>query len=232
MGQVPTIDDLLTRIKALEDQVSALQKRGFGQDASTRGSFRVYTSDGLDLKAFFGPLDYGGTQSIGWIFYRDNGLPVFQLEGSNPANQFVSVRDEFLDIVFSDDAATGFGLATPWISYQANSWDDILTPPKNTSSGTFTTLWRAHGFQQHPKIRVMLVVQTPVGTTGEVRLFDGAAQIAINSIPSGDNAYHFLDGAPSSPVYAQNLFIDVQARITGGAGPIRVLPVLVQGRQS
>jgi hypothetical protein len=117
------------------------------------------------------------------------------------------------------------GLSAP--QFHVHFFDSSLV--KTTTSGSFVNIMSTFWYMYHPHLRVRVIVQTPAGTTGEVRVKENSqAQQAIFSIPS--NANQFVDLI----VDRRNCFygtfpngddanLDLEFRRTGGAGSVSVI---------
>lgn len=172
------IDDLKRQILALKTaltlQSSSVGAGGMrvngGRVTIDGGSFRVIDENGTDI-VFFGELSNG---SIGWTFRYDDGRALFNRQGL-PGQQFWGFWDQSDNIVLSNDAATGVGLARPWLPYHlivtenAEQGSSYMWP-STTVSTAGTHLLGAVVPIQHPRIRIGGNVLTDGGGTGHWRL--------------------------------------------------------------
>lgn len=111
-------------------------------------------------------------------------------------------------------------------------YSEVLTPPLSTTSSAFEILWRFHGQKQNPKVRALLLVDSDADTTGEIILAQGGTQIGTTlTIGAGTNSYFWIDAAVTGDHLAA-LYVDLQARRTGGTGAVKVAPAWVAGVQS
>lgn len=232
MGQTNQPDDLISRIKRLEQQVKELRRPStLGNAALSQGSFEV-RDDGGNTVLRAGKFLSGADEVYGLAAWRDNGSIQFLVWDNGSGDGYWSLWDEVGNIVVSNDTDSGQGLATPYIPYRPMPYSEVLTPPQSTTSGTFGALHRVHGQKQHPIIRAHLILQADASTTGEVRLaVDGSAISDVQVIDAGENVYRTIDCALAGG-HLSFQYVDVEARRVSGAGAIRVGVAFVEGKQS
>jgi hypothetical protein len=149
--------------------------------------------------------------------------------------QASAVKDSSGTSLSTTDAG-GFGLARPYLEWGAYPTAQETTPPVNTTSGSFVSLWTCSAEPQHPKLRVRLRIVADASTAGEVRLTDrlsGNAISSVLSVGSGVTVETDLDGTLLSPSLSgagAPMRVDVQARRTSGAGVIAVLLMHALGK--
>lgn len=233
------LDTLERRIRELEAARSSEQTTvGRGGMVIQGGSITLKQNSGV-TSAYLGHLVLpGGTPSAGIILYRHNGSEYFVLAG-DPSAQFFAFRDEALNIVISDDAASGQGLATPYIPVNAFPTRLLLTAGsgESTVSGTFGPLWTIQAHKQHPRLRVgMYITTSDTTTTAEIRMRDantGAILDGPDAIGAGNNLYLLyeligvVDGA-----HLAGIKIEIDARRTAGAGTVYMILAYAEGIQS
>jgi hypothetical protein len=226
-------EDLIARIKRLENELAIL-KRGSTLSGSvlSRGQMEVQTESGQVLQRI-GAIPWAGTTVRGIANYRADGSVTSIQWDDDEGNGYWSWYDEAGNSVVSDDTVSGQGLARPYLQYASTPWTQVLTPPELTTLGTFDPMARIAGQKQQPYLRVYLLTQADVGTTGEVQLAIGGSAItaAPTSIPDGANLYQTVDA--ELPGEHLSIFtVDVEARRVSGAGSIRVGVAFASGRQS
>jgi hypothetical protein len=233
MVKVNQPEDLVARIKRLENQVATL-KRGTTLSGSvlSRGSMEVQTDTGQVLQRI-GAIPFAGTTVRGIANYRADGSLTSIQWDDDAGNGYWAWYDEAGQVVVSDDTVSGTGLARPYLQYRAMPYSEVLTPPQSTTSATFTPLHRCHGQRQQPWIRTWLITQADAATTGEVRLAVAGTAItaAPTTIAAASNAYQIVD-AELVGDHLGLFAVDVEARRVSGAGSIRVAVAFVSGRQS
>lgn len=221
MAQTNQPANLLDRILRLERELAEVRKRSGLGSAVSRGSFR-FLDEGGNERIYFGTGTFSGGTSSGWVMRRQNGTSVFDL-GGNPADQFWALRDENGGILISDDAATGQGLARPWLPIPFAS-HSATVPTDTTTSGTFAGLLSARYTKQHPKLRALILCRASDGTTtGEIRLMKTAGPVQIgNTITVNLGQYALLTIGPADVPgsHMEDMELEVQGRRTAGAGTI------------
>lgn len=191
------------------------------------GSFKV----GPVPTVYMGPV---GT-SWGWIFRRDSGVPVFELQG-DAGDQFWAFRDESDNIIFSDDTVAGSGMARPYLPVPFYPHYNTVANYQTTTSATFTGVWLARLKKQQPYVVVVPLVRSSDGsTTGEVQLRDNTNGIIIdgpNVVTAGSNVLSPLGPATLTGNYMDEVEIEIQMRRTAGAGTIGCIVYNAYQRQS
>lgn len=201
-------------------------------------------------------FDGGNVQVIGGVVevFDSNGTNIAQLgrftdgaEGvalSRPdgtyalyvADGFASIMDRTGNIVISDDASSGQGIATPYIPL--GTWNSVLAPPRAenfTTSSAFVTVETCSGYKQHPRLMIQVLVQCSNATTaGEVRIIDvnGVILGGTQTVPAGEYAYHQWIQAPLPGQHTAQQVLNLQVRRTVGAGSIGARGIYAVGVQS
>jgi hypothetical protein len=235
----PDDNDLTAQIAELKRRIDNIESGNrIGATSIDQGSLTIRDPEDGSIVFAAGEIGtiIGLAGSIGFVTNRADGTRAFLMYSPpvDPGGGFWGGYDHENNVVLSNDGASGQGLARPYIGWQVNRTSDIASPPVSTSSGTFVSLWTLVGEKQHPKIRTVVLVLTPGGTTGEVQLRDPATATIIDgpdTVGSGTFAYFLLEG--SIPGTFSNLkTLDVEARVTGGAGAISLFPIYAVGKQS
>lgn len=235
MGRTPQPDDLMRRLRRVEEELAALRKRaGLGSAVISRGGLEVRHPNGepaLRVGEFEG---YSGEQLFGVAIRRaDGSLAMWAWSDDTGANGYWSVMDRSGNIIMSDDAVSGQGLATPWLPVPFEAPTTVV-PDRTTVSGSYETLQQAVYAHQHPKLWVRLLVRSSAGdTTGQVRLTaDGVLVGSEIDVAASD--FKVVDIGPSEVAGAHMGFVDltVQARRTAGTGTIGVRVVAAYAEQS
>lgn len=223
MAQTNQPTNLLDTIMRLERELAEVRKRAGLGNAVSRGSFR-FLDDAGDMRIYFGPVVYGGSTTTGWILKRASGGNVFELGGSAVDNQFWALRDEQGNIIVGDDAATGQGLARPYVPIPFVS-GAAAVPTDTTTSATFTGLLSARYTKQHPRLKARILCRASDGTTtGEVQIVKvGGAQIGTTvTVTAGFYGLLTIGPADVDGTHMEEMELEVQARRTAGAGTIGV----------
>lgn len=204
---------------------------GGGQLIVRGGALRASNSEGVE-QVYVGPISVAGAPAgTGFIFRRFTGEQVFGLEGADPEHQYLAVRDAEGNIIFSDDAGTGQGLARPWLPVTWAGSDFTQWP--GTTSGSFASVVETAIPRQQPKLFVRVRHTTDVsGTTGELRLMAGGGQLGA-TIPVG-----FIIGTTDLTVdlpsgnHGDVIGMAIDGRRTAGTGAVRAMVTASWTKQS
>jgi hypothetical protein len=236
-------DDLLDRFKRLEARISALERTPqLGNSASATGGATIFKGGQVHFqdingvtKVYFGPVTQGGLPvGVGWLYYRDNGKLLWTLEGQDPSHQYFAVRDNVGNIVISDDAVAGQGLATPYIPGQFVNWNAPVASANTLT--TFGVLQKAIWRKQHPRFYVWIHI-TVTATTAEFqfRINSGifANRIILGPITMNNGNWYSWYGPVTIPGdHLSEFEIDLEARVLTGTGNIAVEVMSAVGMQS
>lgn len=174
------------------------------------------------------PDGSGRTQMVAY-FTRDDGTAALQLadDGTAPGHahqQALQWFDRSGNITFSDDTVSGVGVGSPYTP--EGVFNDITGPTNTTTSASFVAMQWADCYQQHPKVTAGVLVQTPSGTAGQIRLTIGGSQIgSVVAVPSASFGEMVI--APGawpggSFAFQQRVVVQLEARVVSGAGAIGV----------
>lgn len=211
-----------------------------GGQFTIRNGALVVESDAGQTSAFFGgiyPATPDGKRQPGFILYREDGSKAAAMydpaPGPTPSDykQFFALYDRDGNIVLSDDTETGLGLARPYVPfffYSARFTDT----PQVTSSATFETLWLATAYKQNPISYVAAASVASAGTTGEVRVLVNGVQLGTTQSVTSTSAAHAFGPSLVTGDAFSTLTVQIQARVTSGAGSLRILPQMGTGFQS
>jgi hypothetical protein len=234
VGQVNQPDDLVTRLRTLEQRVKELEKaRTLHGAVVSGGSFEVRTDDG-DVIAKIGKFLYEDidVDVYGVAIYRRDGTLQFWSWDRPDGGGYTSIWDESGNAIVADDTVSGQGLARPYVPWTVQKYSEVSTPSVVVTFGSFLPTWRIAGPKQHPYVEVLMVTQSDASTTGEVRLAVGGVQIGTEqTIAAGENTWRTII-APVSGAHMGVVHIDVDARRTSGTGQIRVSTIAAFGRQT
>lgn len=238
-------DNLVQQLADLRRRVADLESGNrIGATSIDKGSLRVTSGQftvGTVPQLYFGPVVQGTATSTGWIFRRADATIVFALQGGSDDDQYWAFYDNFENVIISDDAYRNQGLARPYIPivFAENS---TFAFNVNTTSPTFVGLWNARYTKQHPRVRVECLTRpSDVTTAGELRLFNLTTGVQIGEIvtvPAGVFTTYILgpdDVNPRAGIAGAHMStqeIEVQARVTAGAGNIGVKIYAAYGEQS
>lgn len=251
-GDIPP--DLWARIDQMIDRkVAALARSGMLRNASISGGTGLTVGGGGNLTVDGGSFDAkypageggGVAVHIGDQYesgsYIGTGLLV---QAPNGTDMIVARQDTFFGntrvdlydsgnrVIVGNDAATGQGLARPYVPfvvYQSRSadWPTV-------SSGTFTTVYRAKGPKQQPKLYVETWANAvDPASVAEVRVLVNGAPWDVPKLSTAG----FVTGLNFGPTavdggHMDTLSIEVQFRLASGTGVVQCGAARVEGRQS
>jgi hypothetical protein len=167
-----------------------------------------------------------GSQQQAVLMRRQDGslaISAFASDGSG-ANQFVALWDASGNIVMSDDAASGVGLARPYLPVALGpAFDAGWDYWPRTTSATMQELWGGQIYRQQPRLVVVIRASSDVsGTTGQVQLtVNGVAQGSPQSVGFVAAYYTFGPIDLTGYGYMNQLAIAVTGQRTAGTGAIR-----------
>lgn len=222
--------DVISRIQTLESS-----PRAPATNVDT-GTWRYLVGTGQEIVRF-GALG-GGV--VGWMFRRgSNGTPALWL-GGTPSNEFVALSDNAGNIIVSDNTdVSGAGLARPYIPYSAIKVVTITTGEITTTSGTFQVAYVIVGKRQHPMLQMQFIVQTPAGVSMQMQLVDttpgGSGAVIAGPITYPGNSFFFDEViAPLSEpgLWYTNFNVDIQIRVSAGAGTVGISHITSYGVQA
>ncbi len=170
MAQINQPSSIVDQVVALRREVDELRKRvGIGNATISGGTFtvqdngviRMVDADGHTI-LYFGP---GGDGKQIIRIRRDGGSDVMYTYTTDSGRQFWALTDGNSSIVASDDAASGSGLARPWIPVSFEQVRFANMP--SVTNASFETVWEANFPKTHPFIQLFTVEGCDNATNGE-----------------------------------------------------------------
>jgi hypothetical protein len=173
--------------------------------------------------------------------YRDDGSTAMRVGGNAGQPQFFGVYDRQSALngggpVFSDDTLSGFGIGTPWIPWPTF----VNTDPSgsgwpHTANSAWTTVARCAYRAQHPKLYWTGSLYAPTGVTAEARMVFAGTQVGLVTTATSNTTVSFNGtnvAIPPGTLRDALVFLEIEARITAGAGDCKVNVYGGYGRQS
>lgn len=227
--------DLVLLTLQIQDRIGTLESTPRSSNTSVdTGHFRFKASNGVVMVDFG---DQGPGLGRGYVFRRgEGGQPAFYL-GNNQAteSQYWALADNSANIIMSDDAQSGQGIARPYIPLPVTKASELTTQVVTTSSTSFVDAYVIRTFKQHPRVAVEFAVNTPAGVTSEVRLSDatsGAASVIAGPITFGaGNGFGGLTAAIAG-AHMSEIEVQIEFRVASGAGTIGIVVTRAHGIQS
>lgn len=133
------------------------------------------------------------------------------------------------------EQAASFGLKRPYIPWNAYPTATEAAPADTTASATFVSLVTVAAEPQHPQVRVRVIIVNTSTAQSEVRLLDRATGTVLAgpvSTGAGLSQEAALTGTLINPTLTgagAPMKVDVQARVTAGAGNVAVTVVYALG---
>lgn len=222
--------------KMIDDAVAKLARSGMLRNASISGGgltikggfLRVLfpSSLGSTLGVFFGDVvhavtgDYLGT---GVLIQDPDGQDIAQFRSDVASGVPVSALfDGGGETAMSTDRTSGFGLARPYLSspFIPSRFVDMSLA---TSSGSFETLAVSCGYRTHAAVMGWTrACASAAGVTGEIQvLVNGVALEPPTAVGFAVTTTFHGPSVPAGNLY-DFLTVEIQARLTGGAGQLLV----------
>jgi hypothetical protein len=236
VGQVNQPSNLLDRIVRVEKRVEEIWKKvGLASAVIRKGGLTLLDDaylrmidDNNDEIVYIGP-DSEGKQII--RIRREGGADVLYTYTAQGGRQFWALTDNARQIVVSDDAVSGQGIARPWmpIPVQTSRFDDLPSTPNADWDQLQTTVWRP---KQHPfwKVSVKHCVNN-ADTTGEARLMLDGVQVGATISVQWLSAWTDIGPFPVPGTHMSLHQLELFARRTAGTGRVGA-NMAVEGQQS
>jgi hypothetical protein len=214
--------DIRRRLKTLETAPRT------GNASVSHGKFLVKNGDTELLRSgYLGTAS--GSDIRGTDLRRPTGERAFSTWAGTGTGGFWALHDKQENLIFSDDATAGQGLATPYIGAPVFAPNDRTKWPAVTAT-TYTGQWTAIWFKQHPVLHVSVWTSTDAGTSGDVQVTCNGVS-SSQAVPSGDNTIRDLMLTVPG-VHLASFQVVINLRRTTGTGVMACWPTGVQGRQS
>ena len=181
----------------------------------------------------------GGVPQPGFILRRSDGSVAFTLDdpdGGSPLFQILKMQDASGNIIFSEDAASKWGLATPTFNIPLHMFGPDVNAWPGTTGTNFFTAWGNTAAVWNPMLDVsaVAIMTAGSGSTGQVRLsVNGVAQDAFaTNTGSQTNASWTVDLTTISGVTpGSSVSIAIETCRTGAtAGKCVAVPVYCRTR--
>lgn len=201
------------------------------------GAFiKLLWSNGND-GAFFGRFSLGGQDQDGMILYdRDNGFALTSFSRVSDGYGYTAIYDKQGNIVVSNDAGSGEGLARPWIAYGFGNTSELVSPPTSRQNSTATDAAVVSALipVQHPYLNLRAYVYNPGGGTNEVKVKDITHGTTLFTKTYAGTNYGFITEtfALSSASFGDDVQLDVTIRRSAGSGAVGITVLNLLGVQT
>jgi hypothetical protein len=235
----PDIIEVLGRILKRLDDLETKPRIGFSSMAP--GQTLLVLNAAGESRLVVGTLHYSdGSSGYGFLAKRSSGEKAFTVEGTDPDHQYAAVYDKAGNIVMSDDAGSGFGLARPWI---AIPWTDSDLVAAGTTSASFVNMGTGILYKQHSKITIDAIVTVPASTTVEykvnaktntdITLGGPGTDIFINTVTGPITRLRVIHSNIDVPgLFGERVYLDILCRDSAGVGVSRAIFGAIWSRQS
>lgn len=193
------------------------------------GELVVTTSAGVAM-FYLGKLTAGGTDYRGIRLKRENGTDMFYngLVGSDANKVYFAWLDRDANVILSDDAATGEGLARPWLSMPTVPVLSTMIP--RTTSATYASVYSTGWvIKQQPSCDVHALLYSTGGATGNARYTCNGVQVGnvepIAAAMFGWTAIQTFDFPGSYNDYVR---VELQIQRTNAVGEVGGVLVATQ----
>jgi len=227
----------LTSGRRLED--ASIGARGIrlldgGELTVFGGAIRMTDVTGSVGLAYFGPSGVGDARL--WQFSFPSGEVAFGLLNSSGVG-FWGGLDHGGNIVFSNDAGSGAGLARPYVNYLiAPAWGTEDGAPtgapgwQGTTSTSYHLMYEGTNSLWHPKVSYLIGAVTTDGGTAQWRILFNGDEVATGASVQGGT--FTIPGWGTSVLPGHEGDFTVELRCSGGATRAACVVRKLYGRQS
>lgn len=244
MGITPKPDrDLKQVIDALTKRVTALEQANPLQGGVViSGGGLTGIDPTTSNEVFFlglGPFEDGsGRQQMETLLFRDDGSLAFGVADRGTTDghthlQNVFIKDRAGNFVIADDTVSGIGLANPHVVAGTLQNTNTSTWPA-TNASSFTSIADTYVEMQNAAFAWIIQLLADSGTTAQFELLVNGTQIGTTqTVTAGFGSWSVTNQVlPGPPALGSFMHIDLQAKVTAGAGSARARCFFVSGWQS
>jgi hypothetical protein len=232
--------DLVANIADLKRRVQNLESGNrIGATSIDHGALTIL--DPADGSILFqaGELAISYPNSLGFIARRRDGTAAIANFSTPDGGGFSAIYDKQVNVIVSDDGASGQGLGRPWLPISFSlPGSQVPAGAETTTSGTFVTIWEARYQKQHPRFYAYVLLRCSDGTTsGEIQLVKNGGVLPEDiiqgptAIPLGYFSFGTLIGTVPGD-FGEEMSIDIMLRRTAGAGSVGVRVMGAWGLQT
>lgn len=230
MGKVNQPSDTNSVIREHGRLIAELFKKvGLSSAVISRGGLTILNEGELvavnedDIETFkIGQVEFGEGSSYGMRLNYEDGTRGIVF-GGTPGQQVFALCDETGDYIVTNDAASGHGLARPYIplrivpSSEAQVYGSSFYP--SHTSGSFTRLWYGFNPVFHPRVQIGVATATVGGGTARWRLLINGTDVTGEVTSSGSRTVA-IPGWGTSVLPAQTVEFTVEGRAADGASNV------------
>lgn len=169
------------------------------------------------------------SRSKTYTIKRNDGSTAFEVSSLETGETFWVFYDALGNVVASEDAAAGKGLARPWLSVPAIPLRSEMVPVITGSSFVRTYGTGDVLEVQQPKLRIQSLVWTHSGAAGEIRYqINDQVVGSVESIGVDQFTWSSVQDLDISSAIGSTLNVFVECRVTNGVGSCGAIFVATQ----
>lgn len=170
-----------------------------------------------NVDAFIVDQGFLGSTPVGRVLIqRYNGTRLFEVFGGEDDPGFFSFKDMAENIIISEDAGSGQGLARPWLPYNATAYADILLPRTMVTSSTFTGVQHVAGYMQHPRAEIFGWLRTDGSDVAEIRVRNPNTGTVLYTSSGNTSTWKSMTFNHQDYEFGNSFGYDVEIRRTSG----------------
>jgi hypothetical protein len=168
-------------------------------------------------------------RSNSYTIKRADGSTAFEVSALETGETFWAFFDSLGNVIASEDAVSGKGLARPWIPIQClpNRAEVIplISGASFVSTGSSGDVFRV----QQPKLDIQSLIRTTGGAAGEVQYkINGAVQGSVMAVGVDQFTWSAVQTVDLTDAIDTVCNVTVECRVTNGVGQIGALFVATQ----
>lgn len=178
----------------------------------------------------------GGSDADGIFIQRPDGTIAFWIfSRTDDGGGFTAIYDQEENIIFSDDDASGRGIARPWIPILFAPSGELTSPPtiRQASTTSDTPVYTVYHPMQHPKIFYQGYMQSIAGgATAEIKFKNLTAGTTLHTATVSTGWVSGVFALDSDWGFGDMMQMDVTIRRASGTGNVGFTLLALEGRQS
>lgn len=233
-----SLDSLQQTVQRLTQRINELERRNLYSASVSGAGGSLKVKDGAEFSVLHEGtgtwLLHVGIGALNKYFLtirRDDGTVAFEIGTTLSGAQFWSNWDRAGNIVASDDAVSGNGLARPWLSIPAVNVLSTSIPMSNSASyiSTQSSGWV---LGQQPYLELQCLLRSDSGGAGNARYtVNGSPVGSTMSIGAGAFSWQAAQAIANPVGYNAYMRVELQVQLTNGVGSVGGVLVATQ-RQS
>lgn len=197
--------------------------------------FRALYSNETEAVLIGRHKDSLGNEVEGLVIRRPNGSTVLWAFGTaDTGDAFWAMYDKNTNIIFSDDAASGTGIARPWLPYTFVRTNAILNPTDTTTSLVYVSHHTIEGYMQHPRITITAYIRGQNATTdvGQIQLMNPTTGNVLGTSITTANDFVTITAEHDEYMFGAQFTYDIQIKKVSGSGNVGCTLISAYGIQS